>query len=342
MFKIGDIVTGLPNNGYGITTDVATMQVLGVNDINIEVEILNHPEEEYIGETHHVRAIHFVLVKKTKPAPPPTPINLSQWSKAFKEWEGADKSGTATFMILRKHGGYRIRTAQPCHASLRSEKVGVLYIVTAVKTGYGKSREDKAYIKWLISSSPYSHFILNNTVPDVMKRGLITSTNVPSNLMMQAITALRQMWEYDYIVRAWYLLQGRGKIDKTLAFPLAHMMCRAVSGWRMGSNNSGHQAMGSAYIDLQFLKNYTTGKPSNTNPHYVEDCNYYGVHSLWNGTKERETYREEDVKLLPYLFTNKVEKDIWGDEVEYATDAFMLMQMKQVAKQLTEDLRYVK
>lgn len=45
-FKVGDIVTGKPKNGYRFTSSVAKMKVTTIfgNGCDIEIQILNNPE----------------------------------------------------------------------------------------------------------------------------------------------------------------------------------------------------------------------------------------------------------------------------------------------------------
>lgn len=56
-FKVGDIVRGLPNNGYGITNGEMTKAVVVcVTGGDIGIEVLEHFEEDYIGRVFDVFA----------------------------------------------------------------------------------------------------------------------------------------------------------------------------------------------------------------------------------------------------------------------------------------------
>jgi len=70
MFNVGDIITGTkPKNSgepyYTITTNEATMEVLGVDLEGIRVKVLSHSGEykHLVGQTFVVEARFFKLVR---------------------------------------------------------------------------------------------------------------------------------------------------------------------------------------------------------------------------------------------------------------------------------------
>jgi hypothetical protein len=64
-FKVGDIITGLPNKDYyGITTDAGTFRVLSANAEYLVIECLTHQRSEHaIGKKFNVEARYFQLVE---------------------------------------------------------------------------------------------------------------------------------------------------------------------------------------------------------------------------------------------------------------------------------------
>lgn len=87
MFAVGDIITGTPDNGYGITTRGVVCKVVGTEDCEpgeIDVEVIDVDRElikesrsrymidrvvynDYIGRTYIVREEHFEYYEpKTK------------------------------------------------------------------------------------------------------------------------------------------------------------------------------------------------------------------------------------------------------------------------------------
>ena len=66
LFKVGDIVTGKPNNGYGVTTSEAIMEVIDIDeeDETMEVKVLstsNHINHCWVGRNYYVDQNLFVL-----------------------------------------------------------------------------------------------------------------------------------------------------------------------------------------------------------------------------------------------------------------------------------------
>jgi len=66
MFEKGDIITGKPGNGYGVTTNRAIMEVLSVSGKEIKVKVIDHKNPEYIGDSFLVTSKKFVLVDEIK------------------------------------------------------------------------------------------------------------------------------------------------------------------------------------------------------------------------------------------------------------------------------------
>lgn len=66
-FKVGDIVTGIPDNGYSITTNKAIMKVLSLYGGNMKVELLAHSDPDWqhrVGNTYHVEQGDFKKFKE--------------------------------------------------------------------------------------------------------------------------------------------------------------------------------------------------------------------------------------------------------------------------------------
>ena len=68
MFKVGDYVKGLSDE-YGVTNKEMLLGVVTVvyEDIDeIEVKVLRHVEEEWIGRAYPVESKHFCKVNERK------------------------------------------------------------------------------------------------------------------------------------------------------------------------------------------------------------------------------------------------------------------------------------
>jgi len=65
-FKVGDVLTGIDNNGYFYTTDKSVLIVTGITDRDkndIRVKIIDHKEyPEEIGREYEVGSMYFQLI----------------------------------------------------------------------------------------------------------------------------------------------------------------------------------------------------------------------------------------------------------------------------------------
>lgn len=62
-FKVGDLITGIDDSKYNITTNDAIMEVLKVNEGGIEVKVIKHTLNRGVNRIHYVNPEHFKLVK---------------------------------------------------------------------------------------------------------------------------------------------------------------------------------------------------------------------------------------------------------------------------------------
>ena len=67
MFKVGDIITGLPSSDreYGLTNSRCNMEVVEMRGTTIKVRILDLPS--YVGEMFHVESDFFRLSGVERP-----------------------------------------------------------------------------------------------------------------------------------------------------------------------------------------------------------------------------------------------------------------------------------
>lgn len=66
MFKVGDIITGKPYNGYSVTTDEALMIVMDVGIDEIHTKVLYHTDCCYLYDENYVEPSEFVLCTFTE------------------------------------------------------------------------------------------------------------------------------------------------------------------------------------------------------------------------------------------------------------------------------------
>ena len=360
-FKVGDVVTGVGRSSYSITTKHAIMVVLSAGARGIKVEVIEHKDEMYVGETYDVSAVYFKKVegfkharikaikkaaKKFK-AKVGTTIHPSRFYPRGKWSDSMDilkpcitkPKGTADFIILNADGTVDEHLGSACHAPLSYSRHNLpMYVVTAVRAGMPNGKE---LVDWLINRSPYAEHIINKTVADVFDRGLIIRTNIPSNLLAQALIITRQLWEYEYIVKTWLAL-SKGGINETIAFAFAHLVTED-GGYKCQVTGGGHNSMSGSYMNKEFFKNYLAGTPKNPNEDYISNSSYRGIHTLWSSDHEH-LYGDAVSKLVIHdkMLKGYEETKVksWGGQIirkQRIPEDVLIKQLKKLSDNLMKE-----
>lgn len=206
------------------------------------------------------------------------------WIKDMSKIKGC----TAFFTVLKTQSdGERIAREYPnrsCHSLLNdAANTKSSYIISRV---WMTEDRDYALIDWLVKESLWAKYIINKDAEDVDERCLIIRTDIPSNLMAQALILTRQIWEFPNLVEIWDELVSFG-IAKDLAFALAHGVSKNANkkGYIKNSTANLHSAMSSNFMTEEFFMNYLNDRPKNPNNTYQNRPNYRGVFGLWSGAE---------------------------------------------------------
>jgi hypothetical protein len=144
----------------------------------------------------------------------------------------------ATFLIGGLDGCVEKFNGVQCHSALSSFPVDAICVIGKMLLPNDKgedpyySREDykdvqQRFYDWLANRSPYKECFI--TKGDVTPRGIyIMNTSIPSNVLMSAIIASRQMWEHTWMMFMWHDLVIAG-VYEHLAYLVATVARRDIS-----------------------------------------------------------------------------------------------------------------
>lgn len=360
MFKKGDIITGLKNNPYAYTTHQAVMKVLDVRDSNMDVLIISSKEyPEQAGERYNVTQRGFKhtdpklaakweeAAKKKELAAIAGLKKLKPLFRACKEWKKGwadliahNKDGhhsTASFIVLKNDKTVFSVMNGGCHSSLQSAtSLDNSYVVSWVRDTHP---DVLPFLRWLRLRSPYSHFILNTSAPDILRRGIVVRTDVPANLLAQLMVSTRQLWEYKDIVSTWNVIT-KGGINPTLAFALAHSFTYNEDTKSFSAMNraSSHNAMDGDYNTKDNLVRMLSGKPANPLPNYEKHSDYHGIFTMWGDRRGGKAY----LTSLDYKYDMSTPNKGWdggGEPIPVASKAQFITNMKLIEADIMKGVK---
>lgn len=347
-FKIGDTVTGKSITPYSITTKEALLIVVSVDGELFSGRLISHKTKpETCGEIYHGLDMDvFVLRKqvKFKFKPATTYRMRGTWKQGIEELLDGPTSSTSSYITLHESGSYSLEKISVCHAGLKRADKGVSFVVSRIDQ-VGETIGRRKFYNWLIKRSVYSPFIVNSHYADAVERGLILRTNVPSNLMLQALILSRYPNEWPESVEAWNLMVDAG-IDEDLAILLTSFIKKKGEGWCYSTRTENHRAFSAYHINGSFVKNYLARRVTYALENYYIDTYYRNIFSLFTNEAEgRERYMEPTkdmiIKAIPKDMKTTVPGWSPGAKVgiEATSSALLIKEMKKVAKAFIKEVR---
>jgi len=322
-FKVGDLLKPKKGVPYNITRGDCILKVVKLLRFgSIDVQVMEHEEEYRISSIHTVNSAHFIkLGEAAVVEKKPFKYRLrGGWKEGIDELLHSKFSSTSSFASLNEDGTADTYMNTVCHSALNKGGPGTLFVVSRIdKEGRKKNLRDRVFYNWLIKISPYSSFIINTRYADAMRRGLIVRTDVPANLMVQALVVSRHPWEHTELIDLWYSLVKKG-VHPNIAFPLVFFVREEEEDkWIYTLHEGNHKAISSKYLDLEFFKNFMKGEYTAARPNFYNNARYTGMFSLWNGKTVGSTWLDDkDAKnlVLTEMPTDSIEKMIGWDKVE--------------------------
>jgi hypothetical protein len=170
------------------------------------------------------------------------------------------------------------------------------------------------YYSWITNHSPWrSVFITKSGSAMLDKQFVACHTKRPSNLLIGALIALRQAWEYTQIVDTWTVLREHAPdLDPAFAYWLGHILTchRTPTGIAIsqGHHSSSHTALDAAYGKTQ-VHNFVKGDLQQANRPLP--ANYMGVQNAWGSGYGR--YNPSGEPVFSSLIFRRLKKGAKAD-----------------------------
>jgi hypothetical protein len=141
-----------------------------------------------------------------------------------------NKGIRSTFATIYSPVFIKVYNGTQCHRMLNEyfQQKGCIGVVNRMLSleGNNPHREcenlfevQQVFYSWLANESPWKECFID---PEIKKEDdiYLMNTSMPSNVLLSAILASRQMWEHTWLTMAWYDLMTAG-INRHLAYILA-------------------------------------------------------------------------------------------------------------------------
>lgn len=196
------------------------------------------------------------------------------------------KSSMNTFAVFNGDGDLHYKpNREICYWTLSSMGKGKSYILSFLKDNRNAALVSeelrKRFLEYIVQRSPYKDVFLIKDVDHIIKYGMLCQTEVPSNLLVGALTVVRSLWEYIDIPLMWEELVNEG-VEENLALLAAHKVQKnAKENYTTGKLSSNHRAFESASLGDSIVKAFLSRKPASPEKNYVDTGHYAKIQSLW-------------------------------------------------------------
>lgn len=221
--------------------------------------------------------------------------------------------------VVNKNGKLEKCGHTNCFAATTNVKTGSKYFINRVQHNGicqmpAREKYKKDLIKFydlLFNESTWADVFITKSGEEVMETGyMVARTDVPSNMLIQAMQAARIPTEYSNTMWAWIDLSEAG-VNPKLAFLIA--MCMRGGDRREGTvdfrnTSSNHRCLDVRSLSAQKVKAMVEVNPHNPNPNFTEDTNYYSpnrIERLWG------SYDDDDFRK--FIVDNFNPEDILGN-----------------------------
>lgn len=205
-------------------------------------------------------------------------------------------------------------------------------------TSFTRSQMIK-YYSWLARKSPYRKaFMFQNASHMVDKAFAVFRTDRPANLVVAAMSAQRQAWEYTQVVDTWlYLREHSPKGNPSWHFMLGHVLKvvhdKAGDYFVYSAKNSNHVPLNSDGLTFKSVRNFLDDTPERINGLLSKGESHQGIQSMfggktYGGNKEISSLLkadllhkepEEEEKLL-FSWNENFFKQLFNNKDRYPAD----------------------
>lgn len=207
---------------------------------------------------------------------------------------------------ITKTGEFHTDPYRFCHAVLKRAPAGCTLLASRTQrqsvghnTAYGTGGwvgDELAieYYDWLLNRSAYSSNFITKDAEYAASKGVVCSTDIPSNLLVGGLIAHRYPWEHPGLTRQWKKFVDTG-LSGDMAFLLCHQFREAPGGVISSGSYSVHGALEAVDITLNLARNFINHTPNKRflNKPFKEDTCYRRVTLAWSGGNKSQCLRNE-------------------------------------------------
>jgi hypothetical protein len=171
-----------------------------------------------------------------------------------------------------------------CGSKLRDMSEYAQYILMRLMPEGGNIRYSAykvEYLDWLLKESPFSSYYTEESFEEaVALGGIAIRTDVPSNLMMNALQMIRYVWEFPEMVDNWAELVKAG-LSPSDAFVCTHFISRSGEVTTSGIGNDNHFVFDPVRFQIGALGLFESLEPEYREDAYRSTGTYEGIQITW-------------------------------------------------------------
>ena len=190
--------------------------------------------------------------------------------------------------------------------SLRVPTKGLKYIVSILKPNKeckarARTKIGRAFIAWLIKTSPYRHAFINNTVEEVLDHGMICPVHLSPQYIFGALSCIRSIDERWVETKLWMRLVNSG-CEPTLAYLLSYHL-DTYNGRLMPKQRAyggNHSPLEPGEMGRGEIKDYLLGvMKEDDHTSCKRHLDYRGITEYWGGSNNTHKI---DFPLTNYMY----------------------------------------
>lgn len=242
------------------------------------------------------------------------------YEKHYPEFAAKVKGKTipsnAYFQMYGEYNKLEELNTGPCYARIDGKGVGskskylFCYIVNGDTDIITKDPEGMVkYVDWMVNHSPWHDVFLTKDAEKIVSdRVFVASTEVPSNLLLNALSAMRLPTEYRNVLPFFLGLTDAG-LDPCASLVMACAVCGSRGSYTVNTYHDGHKPFGSDQISVEMLNNLRGNKRLHLNALYTKNQSYQDPYLAGSVFKPEDTGGTLDkaIKSLYSLDLIKVE-----------------------------------
>jgi len=245
--------------------------------------------------------------------------NLLKAMTLREELKNEDRRGSiSNYFLVLENGEVMKKFKEACYSSLYS-MVAIDYIVSYPQKGFVLEESNKTYIDYVLNRSPYCEVFYTKNIEEAIEGGVLINVDLPNNLVLGGMTALRTSWEFPHLVSFFKELVENG-VSEDIAFLGAHCVVERGGEYNFENITRGHYCVDvhSESYAKNFVKRDLKRKGGLTRAGGYPE--YGSVHGCWGGVVGKSFLEGKDGNIFRGDKIRTVE--VWGGKktLHHSTD----------------------